>query len=148
MRPKLFRPFIYTAGVLLLVTALAKLVSSQGDARILQSYDPILRIKFQQVFWVVGVVELIIAIICFLPVSFGWRTKLVAWLATNFVIYRVGLWLIGYQRPCPCLGNLTDALPISPSTADLALKILLGYLLVGSYALLFWVWRQGRSIPS
>ena len=130
MRPKLFRPFIYTAGVLLLVTALAKLVSSQGDARILQSYDPILRIKFQQVFWVVGVVELIIAIICFLPVSFGWRTKLVAWLATNFVIYRVGLWLIGYQRPCPCLGNLTDALPISPSTADLALKILLGYLLV------------------
>jgi hypothetical protein len=40
------------------------------------------------------------------------------------------------------LGNLTDALHISPQTGDIAMKIILAYLLIGSYATLFWLWRQ------
>jgi hypothetical protein len=48
---------------------------------------------------------------------------------------------------CPCLGNLTDALHITPQTADTAMKIILTYLLIGSYASLFWLWRQ-RNKPA
>ena len=40
------------------------------------------------------------------------------------------------------MGNLTDALHIPPQTADTAMKIILAYLLIGSYASLFWLWRQ------
>jgi cbb3-type cytochrome oxidase subunit 3 len=40
------------------------------------------------------------------------------------------------------LGNLTDALHIPPQAADTAMKIILAYLLIGSYATLFWLWRQ------
>jgi hypothetical protein len=39
---------------------------------------------------------------------------------------------------------LTDALHIKPETADTAMKIILAYLLIGSYGSLFWLWRQRR----
>ena len=29
---------------------------------------------------------------------------------TNFLIYRLGLWSIGWHRPCGCLGSLTGFL--------------------------------------
>src|ERR1022692_729687 len=43
---------------------------------------------------------------------------------------------------CACLGNLTDALHISPQTAETAMKIILGYLPLGSYCRLFWPYRR------
>jgi hypothetical protein len=46
------------------------------------------------------------------------------------------------------MGNLTDALHIPPQTADTAMKIILAYLLLGSYGTLFWLWRQKRLGPS
>lgn len=69
---------------------------------------------------------------------------LLAWMTTNFLLYRLGLWWLDWKRPCPCLGNLTDALGISPAMADTIGKGLLAYLLVVSYALLILDWR-GRS---
>jgi hypothetical protein len=53
--------------------------------------------------------------------------------------------LVGYHKPCSCLGNLTDALHIPPPMADTAMKIILAYLLIGSYATLFWLWRQRKK---
>jgi hypothetical protein len=50
-------------------------------------------------------------------------------------------------KPGPCPGNLTDALHISPQTDSNLVKIVLGYLLIGSYATLFWVWWQNRKSP-
>ena len=73
---------------------------------------------------------------------------LVVWLATSFLVYRIGLVWVGYKKPCPCLGNLTDALHIPPQTADTAMKIILAYLLIGSYATLFWLWRQRKKTVS
>ena len=93
---------------------------------------------------VLGMAEIAIALLCFFGKSQKLALGLVAWLATNFVVYRLGLMWIGYHKPCSCLGNLTDALHISPNIADTAMKIILGYLLLGSYATLFWLWRQKR----
>jgi hypothetical protein len=68
----------------------------------------------------------------------------IAWLATNFFVYRCGLWWMGWHRPCSCMGNLTDALHIRPEVADNIMKVILAYLLIGSYGLLFWQWRANR----
>jgi hypothetical protein len=57
-------------------------------------------------------------------------------------MYRLGLWWMDWKKPCSCLGNLTDALHISPQTADNITKVLLAYLLIGSYGLLLWQWKQ------
>jgi hypothetical protein len=145
MQEELIRLFKISSGMLLLVTAIAKLVSSFGRAHILQNLDPILAMSFQHVFWIVGLVELIVAGFCFFDRRSRLQVSLVAWLATCFVTYRLGLVLVGYQKPCSCMGNLADALHIPPQIADTAMKIILAYLLIGSYATLFWLWRQKRK---
>jgi len=65
-------------------------------------------------------------------------------LATSFLVYRIGLVLVGYYRPCSCMGSLTEELHISPEIADMAMKIILAYLLIGSYGSLIWLWRKKR----
>ena len=143
---KKIRWFVISAGALLTITAVAKFVSGAGDARVLEYPEPITSIPFKYVFWSLGVFELAIALVCFFGKRVGMQTCLLAWLATNFVAYRLGLLWLGH-KPCSCLGNLTDALHIPPQTADTAMKIILAYLLIGSYATLFWLWRQNRKTP-
>jgi cbb3-type cytochrome oxidase subunit 3 len=145
MQRKPINFFVCSAGALLTVTAIAKLVSSAGDARILQNPDPILSISFRHVFWIVGGIELVIATVCFFGKWIEIKAGLIAWLATSFLVYRIGLVWVGYHKPCSCLGNLTDALHIPPQMADTAMKIILAYLLIGSYAILFWLWRLHRK---
>lgn len=148
MQRKLISLFVYSAGTLLLVTAIAKFISASGSASILQNPDPIMAVPFRQVFWAVGVLELAVALVCFFGKRMRLQTGLIAWLASNFIVYRLGLHWIGYSKPCHCLGNLTDALHIPPQTADAAMKIILAYLLIGSYAASFWLWRQKQKVPT
>jgi hypothetical protein len=129
-------------------TGLAKLISATGNAAILQRLDPILLISFRNLFLIAGVLELIVSVICLISRRLLLQVALVASIATIFLIYRFSLLWVGYQRPCPCLGNLTDALFISPQTADIGLKIVLVYLIVGSYAAFFYMWKQRRPIEA
>jgi len=146
MQPKLARLFLYSSGFLLMITATAKIVSSVGSVRVLQISDPVFGIQFRHLFLIVGGIEMIVCGYCFFGKRVRQQIALVSLLATNFLIYRLGMWFIGWHRPCPCLGNLTDALHILPQTADTAMKIILAYLLIGSYATLFWLWRQHRKV--
>lgn len=141
---KAIRFFIYSSGILLLVTAMAKIVSSLGDASILQTPEPVSGYTFRRIFQVVGAVEFVLGIICLMSRHIWLQISLVAWLASSFVIYRLGLIWIGYHRPCNCLGNLTDALQISPVAADHIVKLILLYLLVGSYVALWSLWRMPK----
>ena len=93
----------------------------------------------------VAFLSTVVAFICFYSRNYVLRVGLVAWLATNILLYRVGLSLVHYEKPCSCLGTLTEALHIPPQTADNIMKIILAYLLIGSYACLFWLWRQRQT---
>jgi hypothetical protein len=55
---------------------------------------------------------------------------------------------MGWHRACNCLGNFTDAIHVSPQIADNVMKGVLAYLLIGSYATLFWLWRQRKKATS
>jgi len=140
---KMIRYFRRSAAGLLLITGAAKIISAGGHARILEATDPVLSLTFREVFWMVGGLEVLVALYCWWGRRPVVAVGLVAWLASMFVIYRFGLVLVDYHRPCSCLGNLTDALPISPQSAATLLKIILGYLLLGGYTSLFLLW-QGR----
>ena len=142
------RLFIYSAGVFVLITATAKLISSLGLATILQTRDPLTGLQFQDLFRIVASIEMVVAFVCFFSKQILLPAGLVAWLATSFLAYRICLVAVGYHRPCRCLGNLTDALHIPPQTADTAMKIILAYLFIGSYASLFWLWRQRKKAVS
>jgi hypothetical protein len=129
--------FIYSASGVLLISGLAKLLSAFGSSRVLHVPDPILQIEFRYVFWIVGTVELLVALFCLFGKRENLKIGLIACLAANFLIYRAGLAIIGWEKPCSCLGNLTDALHLAPGAADLAMKVILAYLLGGSLVLLF-----------
>ena len=146
---KIAQLFLYSAAVVLLLTAVAKFIGSFGPAAILRMSDPLMGFQFRDLFRIVGGLEVAVVLVCFISKRIWLPAGLMAWLATNFLLYRVSLMLVGWHRPCPCLGNLTDALHIPPQTADTAMKIILAYLLIGSYATLFWLWRQRKkAIPS
>jgi hypothetical protein len=142
MGAKLTRWFIVSAGALLAFTGVAKLVSSGGGPRALQTIDPIIGLPFGQLFFVVGLAELITDHFCFALQDVARRAAMVAWLSTSFLVYRIGLVWLGYHKPCGCLGTFTEAIHLSPQTADTIMKVVLGYLLVGSYACLWWCWRR------
>ena len=142
---KLSQAFIYSAGVVLLLTGAAKLISSGGSARILETLDPITGLPFRELFRVVGAAELLASIACFACRDRLTPAGLVAWLASGFVLYRIGLLWVGYHKPCSCLGTFTDALHLSPQAADTLTKSVLAYLVVGGYACLWWFWKNRPS---
>ena len=140
--------FVLSAGAILFITGVAKVWSGLGNSKFLAVIDPIFGIKFGQLMLVVGAAEIVIAAICFFSKRQTLALGLVAWMSTNFVVYRLGLRWIDWHRPCSCLGNLTDALHISPQAADNIMKVLLAYLLIGSYGLLFWQCKKQRTQTS
>ena len=139
------RLFDRSAGIILLVSGVAKVWTSFGPIKILKVADPIIGISFGNLMITVGLVELIIASVCLFGRSQKLALGLIAWLATDFMVYRLGLWWMGWTKPCSCLGNLTDALHLSPQLADNIMKVILAYLLTGSYGLLFGHWWQARQ---
>ena len=136
--------FLRAAGAALAVTGLAKVFSATGPARALDLADPLLGIPFRHLMLLVGLAELLIAFFCLFTDKQKLSLLAVAWLSTNFLVYRLGLWFIGWHQPCGCLGNLTSLLHISPGLADNIMKGVLAFLLLGSYSLLVGMWRQGR----
>lgn len=140
--------FLRSVGILLLITAFAKLASSVGHATILDTSDPILGLTFRWLFIVAGGIELSVGLTCLVAKSIYFRVGSVAWLATCLIGYCIGLIWLDYAKPCNCLGSLTDAIGIPAGLANVMMEIVLGYLLVGSYAALVWLWRSKRSRPS
>jgi hypothetical protein len=134
---------LWSAGIVLVTVGAAKAFSAIGPARALDVADPLIGIPFRQLLLLVGLAELLVAFFCLLTDKRRFSLLGVGWISTNFLVYRLGLWFIGWHRPCGCLGNLTDMLHISPHAADNIMKGVLAYLLIGSYLLLFLQWRAG-----
>lgn len=144
MKEKQIRWFIVSAGVIFSVTALAKLVSAAGDARILNLEDPLLGLKNRHVMLGVGALEAGLAGFLLFGRNCWFQLSLTAWMASNFLVYRLGLWWANAPKPCGCLGTVTDALPFSPRTVDYGMKGMLAYLLIGSFALITMLMRKQK----
>jgi hypothetical protein len=142
-----FRIFKWSVAFLLLTTSLAKFVSSGTNASAHWA-DPVFGVPFREVLWMAGLAELAGAVICVASRSVSLTMGTTAWLATNLVLYRLGLWWVGSQKPCGCLGGLTDALHLSLEATNVILKIVLAYILVGSYSILIAHYWQKLKITS
>jgi hypothetical protein len=128
--------FIYSVGFILLLTGLAKIFSAFGNQEILNMIDPVFGFSFRKLVLFAALLELATSVSCFLSSNKSLCIGLIAWLGTALLLYRVGLLASGWQRPCPCVGNITDAIHLSASRADLLSKAFLIYFLIGSYSFL------------
>ena len=148
LKDSLKRWFILSAGFILLITGTAKLASAFGGPKVVYESDPIFGMTFHHLMIMAGLIEITIASACLFSKATKLNAGLIAWVATTFLLYRVGLMVLDWKRPCSCLGNLTDALHISPSAGDLMMKGLLAYLLVGGYIISFSYMRaRHRGFP-
>ena len=99
-------------ALVLLVTAVIKLVSALGSAGMLNSPDPILMVPNRWLYALVALVELGVAWLTFRPeLQLAQKLVVIGWLGCGFVIYRIGLLLSETPSLCPCLGNAADWWP-------------------------------------
>ena len=138
------RLFIYSSGMILLVAAMERFAIAAGASPILVLPDPMLGIPLRHAALIVGGTELVVALICL----FGKNTRLqigwLAWLATNFFVFRIGLFWMHFHPQATWIGGLTDPLHILRGTTGLVMTAVPFYLLLGSYAAMVWFWSQGR----
>jgi hypothetical protein len=130
------RRFLIAAGIILAVTGLAKLFTLTGDTTLLRVRDPIFGVEFRSLMAMVGIIEIFIAGFCVFSKRGVMSTIMVAGISSGFLLYRVGIRSVDWQRPCGCLGNITDVFGIAPQVAEQISVGLLAFLLVGSYGLL------------
>jgi len=135
--------FVSSAAVVLLITGAAKIFSAISGGQILENLDPVFGITLYLLFWCAGAIEILASLVCMFGQRLGLKAALVLWLATNFVVYRIGLMWVG--GICGCLGTLAEPLHLSPATVDASMKIVLAYLVIGSVATLFFLHKDGRS---
>jgi hypothetical protein len=145
--------FVGSVVVVLAVTAILKIVSATGEAPILAQSDPLLAyFSNRQMMLLAAFLEALVLGLILWEHDRLRQVALVAWIGTGFLMYRAGLWWVGYEGACSCLGNVTRTVGLSPAMEDLGVKILLGYLLLGSYSLIAWEvvgrWKHGRGEPS
>lgn len=133
MNGKFLTCYLNLCGSILFLVGIAKVVASFGDAKILAFQDPILNIPEGQLVIMVGFIEIFISCVCFSNASSFIKLVAIALLSTCFLIYRIGLGIVHYQKPCSCLGGITDLLHIPQNIADLLMKFILFFLLTGSY---------------
>lgn len=123
--------FLWSVGVIFIITGLAKLFSAMGQAKILSSADPVIGLSNRQVMSGVGVLELALAVYLFKGRSLIAKLGLSSWMVGNILAYRLILGSLHLPPPCSCLGTITDNLPLSPETVGLIMKGLLGYMFTG-----------------
>lgn len=138
MQAGLIRLYCSTVSALLLATGVAKLVSAFGLSDILYVYDPLLGITYNKLFLILGSLEIGAAIFLLLPFAgLGVKLGVILALSSQFLLYRLFLVISGHGGHCPCLGTLTDSLPISESTADKLMLGIIGYMILPSIYFLF-----------
>ena len=132
--------FLRSAAVILLLTAAAKAASAFGTQSILEKADPIFWVlKNRELLVLVATLEGVVAFLLLSKASLSVKRASLIWLCTNFLLYRMGLWITGAPAACKCMGDLAGRIGLSDSQASWIMLGALGYMLGGS---LFFLWRS------
>jgi len=139
------RCFIFSAGIVMLITSYAKVITAIGSDQILHEADPIFKLHYRSLLLIIGGLEFIIGLLALFERKWGWSAIAIVWIASCFGIYRVGLSWVGWHKPCSCLGTITDTIHLSPNTVEWILRAVIAYLALGSLFALSWIWCQGKG---
>lgn len=134
------KAFVRSTGAILLASALIRFLIAASNAPFLSLPDPAIGIPLRYSVLIAGGIEFLVAFICL----FGERVNLqigwLAWLATNFIVFRIGLFWMHCHPQATCIGSLTDPLHLSRGMTGMIVALLPVYLALGSYTALIWLW--------
>jgi hypothetical protein len=123
--------FQNVSAFLLFVTAAAKLVSAFGNQGILGVTDPILGIPNRLLLICVGLMELAVVGVLLSRRRLSFPLLFTAMLGGQFLLYRVILVKGGFPAGCPCLGTITQWLPVSDAAINSVLVLIAMWLCIG-----------------
>ncbi len=130
-RSRVLHCFEYGFAVLLLVTGVAKLVSSTGHDRVLLQPDPVFQISNKTLFLTVGAAEVILASAMLRSLR---RNKpiiyLLAAISTGILGYRLCAYEMGFPGYCKCLGTLTHQIGLDEAAASTGLLVVAALMFV------------------
>jgi hypothetical protein len=145
MGTKWIRGFIVSAGGILLAAALIRFLIAVGNAQCLSLPEPLLGIPLRYAVLLVGTIELTVALICLfgrqVVPQIGW----LAWLATNFIVYRFALLCMQYHPQGTCIGSLTDPLYITRGATGYLMEFIPFCLVFGNLAAILWLWFSNEN---
>jgi DNA-directed RNA polymerase subunit RPC12/RpoP len=145
MKEKLIGRFIYSAGAILLAAALIRFVIAAGNAQALSLPEPMLGIPLRYSMLLVGGFELTVALICLFGRQLHFQVGWLAWLATNFIVFQIGLFWMHIHPQATCIGSFTDPLRLARGVTGFITSLFPFYLLLGSYAAVIWPLFEGRK---
>jgi hypothetical protein len=129
------RLFFLSAAVLLSTTAVGKLVTVASGIPVLELPDPFFVVTNRTILLSVAITELVIVFLLLVSRESWMKGLSCAWLGSNFLLYRTGVWLLEGAQPCPCLGALGPKLGLKAAEVEFLLKLGAVYLLVAGLAL-------------
>jgi len=138
------RWYVAVVRVLLLLTAVAKLLSVAGEARFLAVPDPVFLLPTRAVLLMAALTELAVAAYLTWGRSPTLKHGILLWLACVFLVYRGTLRFASPSTPCRCLGWVGDLVPVPPHFLERGLEAVLIGILIGSGLSL---WRLRRIAP-
>ena len=124
--------FLWIAVGLLVTTATLKFVSAASHVKLLYYYDPVLGQKNRMVYIGAACFELLVAGYVIVVNKIVRKLFAILWLCINFLIYHLGLLLLGVQQPCSCLGNPAAWWPWLGTHQGSVTWVVLLFLLLGS----------------
>lgn len=136
MQTKLNSIFAVSAGVMLLALATAMFISNGVAAGFVQPHDPLLLVSMRNVFWLLGLIELAVALVCLFGHELWLKLGLIFWISMTLVIYQFGLlWVSGPRSLGGYWGDLAYAFGVSPNAVCWILRAIFLYLLAGNVVL-------------
>lgn len=117
--------------------------SSAGSVKILQVQDALLHVGYRPLILSAAVLEIGMAAFLLNNRNTLLRSLVLIWLSGNFLFYHWGGYLLGVYL-CPCLGRLTDNLPLPRGFAEVMLQLLVLYWFLGSINMIWQPWGSAQ----
>jgi Methylamine utilisation protein MauE len=142
---KLIKFYFYSIASLLILTAVAKLISATGTSQGLSTKDPVFGITVQHLLEGVGMMELFVAAFLLISRNTGYKSMVALGVSACFLMYRAAYWLNAPEQPCPCLGTITERLHMNKDVLSAMMLVFAIYMFLGNLYLLI-ASPQDRSV--
>lgn len=129
IRDHLLKMFALFVGGALFFIGLAEILGAFGRSEVLGLADPIFGISFRHLMLVTGIIQLAISLILLFTDRRLLGLGLAAWITANFLVFRIGLWSMGWHHSS---GFMFGSLGLSPPTTDVLTSLVSLFLLVGA----------------
>lgn len=137
---KWVRYFILSAGVILLIAALSRLLIVFGNAQVLSLADPVLGIPLRYAVMLVAGLELAVALVCLFGKRLGFQVGWLSWLAVIFLVFQVCTFAMHRHWQTTCIGSLTDPLQLTRGLMGVIIGFIPIFLVLGTGSASVWLW--------